>query len=107
MAVFQELKFRSKQVILPVVGACVLGYFSYHAVQGDRGFLAFGRLTQEVQEAKHTLAMLQAERRQIEQRTARLRGDSLDLDLLEERVRASFNHAYSDELIIFLPEKSD
>ena len=103
MAVIQELRRRSKQVVFPVIGACVLGYFTYHTVQGDRGLLAYGRLSQEVTRAKATLDSLQTRRETFERRTDLLRNDSLDLDMLEERARQTFDLVHPDDLIVFLP----
>ena len=107
MAVIQELRRRSKQVVFPVIGACVLGYFTYHTVQGDRGLLAYGRLNQEVSRAKNTLDSLQRERAKLERRTDLLRGDSLDLDMLEERVRQTFDLVHTDDLVVFLPAEKN
>ncbi|RVU39350.1 septum formation initiator family protein [Hwanghaeella grinnelliae] len=107
MAVIQELRRRSKQVVFPVIGACVLGYFTYHTVQGDRGLLAYGRLNQEVTRAKATLDSLQRERESLERRTDLLRNESLDLDMLEERARQSFDLVHQNDLVIFLPAKSN
>lgn len=105
MAVIQELRRRSKQVVLPVIGACVLGYFTYHTVQGDRGLLAYGRLNQEVTRAQATLDTLRQQREKVERRTDLLRSDSLDLDMLEERARQSFDLVHPDDLVVFLPTK--
>lgn len=107
MAVIQELRRRSKQVVLPVIGACVLGYFTYHTVQGDRGLLAYGRLSQEVSRAEATLDSLQQRREILERRTDLLRNDSLDLDMLEERARQTFDLVHPDDLVIFLPAPKD
>lgn len=107
MAVIKELRRRSKQVVFPVIGACVLGYFTYHTVQGDRGLLAFGRLNQEVSRAKTTLDSLRQERERLERRTDLLRNDSLDLDMLEERARQTFNLVHPDDLVVFLPSEKD
>lgn len=107
MAVIQELRRRSKQVVLPVIGACVLGYFTYHTVQGDRGLLAYGRLNQEVTRAKNTLDSLQQDRAKLERRTDLLRNDSLDLDMLEERARQTFDLVHPDDLVVFLPARKN
>jgi cell division protein FtsB len=34
------LKRRIRPVLAPVIGASLFAYFSYHAIQGDRGILA-------------------------------------------------------------------
>ena len=104
MLILDELRRRSRQVVFPVVGACVLGYFSYHTVQGERGLLAFARLSQEVDRAEVTLDQLQSQRESVEHRVSLLRTDSLDLDLLEEQIRHMFNLGHPDDLVILTPE---
>lgn len=103
MAVLRELRRRSRQIVAPVLGACVIGYFAYHTVQGDRGLLAYMRLTGEVARAEVTLAEVRAERQTIERRVRLLHPDSLDLDMLEERARKLLHRVRDDELIIFTP----
>lgn len=100
MNVLHELRKRAPQVALPVIGACVAGYFAYHAVQGDRGIIAWLVLNQQIREAQQVEAELAAERAVLEQRVALLRPDSLDPDMLAERARVMLNLAHSDELII-------
>ena len=107
MSILVELRRRSRQVVFPVVGACVLAYFSYHTVQGERGLLAYARLSQEVDRAQVALDNLRATRTTIERRTSLLRSESLDLDLLDERVRKTFNHLHPDDLMIMVPKQAD
>ena len=95
MFILDELRRRSRQVVFPVVGACVLAYFSYHTVQGDRGLLAFARLSQEVKRAEATLEDLRTQRLTVEHRAGLLRSNNLDLDLLDERVPRHLQSASS------------
>ena len=104
MFILDELRRRSRQVVFPVVGACVLAYFTYHTVQGDRGLLAFARLSQEVDRAEAALADLRSKREAIEHRTSLLRTDNLDLDLLEEQARGTFNLLHPNDLMVLSPK---
>lgn len=106
MAVLHEFRRRSRQVVAPVLGACVIGYFAYHTVQGDRGLLAYMRLSGEVERAKDTLAEARADRMQLERKVRLLHPDSLDLDMLEERARDVLNRVRDDEIVIFVPVES-
>ncbi|MEQ8604118.1 MAG: septum formation initiator family protein [Marivibrio sp.] len=103
MAVLQEFRRRSRQVVVPVLGACVIGYFAYHTVQGDRGLLSFMRLSSEVQRAETMLEEVRAERVTLERKVSLLRRESLDLDMLEERSRAVLNRVRDDEVVVFTP----
>ncbi len=100
MSLLRELRKRARQITLPVLGACVAGYFAYHAVQGDRGIIAWLVLNQEIRAAHAVAADLAVEQETLERRVALLRPDSLDPDLLEERARVMLNLAHDDELVI-------
>lgn len=101
MAIFDEIKRRARDVIGPVLGFCVVGYFAYHSVEGDRGLTAYVRLTEQLREARVQLGDVQDERKALERRVRLLRPDSLDPDLLDERVRQILNYSRPDEVVIF------
>lgn len=100
MSILHELRKRGRQITLPILGACVAGYFAYHAVQGDRGIIAWLVLNQQIREARTVQAELAAERATLEHRTDLLGPSGLDPDMLEERARRMLNLAHMDELII-------
>src|SRR5215510_9019228 len=97
----RDIKRRLAQVAWPMLGACVAGYFVYHAVQGDRGIVAWMQLNQQIRVAETELEKTDAERQEMEQRVALLSNSSLDLDMLEERARVMLNFAHPDDLVIF------
>ncbi len=104
MAVWREIKRRARDVVGPVLGFCIVGYFAYHSVEGDRGLTAFVRLSERIAEAQGQLGELRGERLAMERRVKHLRADSLDADLLEERARIILNYGRSDEIVIFEKE---
>ncbi len=101
MSLILELRRRGRQVIGPTFGALMVGYFLFHAVQGDRGILAWAALKQEVAEAGQTLEALAAARGEMETRVGLLRSDSLDRDLLDERARIVSGLVHSSEIVIY------
>ncbi len=100
MAIWFELKRRLKDVVGPVLGICVVGYFVYHSIEGERGILSLLRLSEEVQQARLNYDDLKREREALERRAGLLRSDHLDPDLLEERARAILNYVRPDEIVI-------
>lgn len=92
-----------RQVIGPVVGACVVGYFAYYAVQGDRGLMAMRHLQSEIAEAEAILREVEADRERMERRARLLRADNLDRDMLEERARALLNLGHARDVVVTLP----
>jgi cell division protein FtsB len=103
MQVSRDFSRRLKSLAAQLLGACVAGYFIYHAVQGDRGILAWLRVNQQLEAAQVELAKSATDRAAREQRVALLNNSSLDLDMLEERARVMLNFSDPDDVVIFLP----
>ena len=102
MVVLREIKRRARQIVLPVLGTCVVVYFIYHTIQGDRGLRAYVNLRKEVEVATSTLSVLNAERVILERHVRLLHPNSLDRDMLEERARAILNAVHNDDVVILI-----
>jgi cell division protein FtsB len=100
MAIWRELKRRARDVIGPVLGFCVVGYFVYHSIEGERGLTAYVRLVERLADARAQLEEVQVERQALERRVKLLRTDNLDPDMLDERARTILNYSRPDEIII-------
>src|SRR5437868_66666 len=100
MTLLAELRRRARFVAGPIFGLAVIGYFSYHLVQGDRGLIAWMQLTQQIREAKVAAEKVRGEREALDNRVARLRPEHLDPDLLDERARATLNVVGPNEVVI-------
>ena len=79
------------------------GYFAYHLVEGDRGLIAWLRLSRELRVATAHLEAVRGQRVPLELKVSNLRPEHLDLDLLDERVRATLNLVSPDEIVIMQP----
>ena len=106
MGIWRELKRRAGDVLGPVLGFCIVGYFVYHSIEGDRGLTAYVRLVEQLADARAQLAELQADRQAIEHRVSLLRTDHLDPDMLDERARVILNYSRPDEVIIPEPGRA-
>ncbi len=82
-------------------------YFLYHAIQGDRGFLAWLSLNKDLEQAKLAAVEVEAQRERLERRVGRLQPEHLDPDLLDERARALLNLGRHDEVGIVRPRLKD
>jgi len=92
-----------RQALLPLAGFCLVSYFVYHTLQGDRGWFAMMRMKHEVRAAQVTLARLKEDRLELEHRTSLLHSNSLDPDLLEEKSRELLNYSRPNEIVIMTP----
>ncbi len=80
------------------IGLCAA--IAWDTVHGERGTLAQDAKRQEIAAARVRLARLNDERLVLENRVNSLRGETLDLDLLDERARKLLNQFGRDELVI-------
>jgi cell division protein FtsB len=103
MRLLREIRTRARQAAPQVLAACMVAYFAYHALHGDRGFYAWIMLKQERAQALATAETVAAERARLEHRVGLLRSEHLDPDLLEERAQATLNYGAPGDHIIFLP----
>ena len=94
----RDIKRRFTQALAPTLAIALMGYFIYHAIQGDRGLLAWIQLTQQLDIAKAELAAIKEARQQLEDKVGGLRPESLNRDLLEEQVRQFLGYSHPDEL---------
>jgi len=91
---------RPRDIIGPLLALCFMVYFLYHIFQGERGLLSWLRLQQKIIEDEKILLSLQSQRDTLEHKVYLLRPDSLDKDMLEERVRLLLNFGRADEVVI-------
>ena len=80
-----------------LAGVC---YFAYAAFQGDYGLMRRYQVEQQEVLLKAELEALVADREAMENKTARLGEDYLDLDLLDERARKVLGYVRDDEIVI-------
>ena len=102
MLVVNAIRQRSRVIIGPILGVSLVAYFAYHLVQGDRGLLAWVRLSQEIKAARTTLTELRADEEPKAHRVGEFR-DKIDRDLLDEEARANLNLGAPNEITIFNP----
>ena len=105
MALVKEIRIRARQVVPLVLAVCTLAYLAYHALHGDRGFLAWLILKQDLAEAELLRDDLQRQRMALAHRVGLLRPDSLDPDMLEERARMLLNYGHRDDRVILLERR--
>jgi cell division protein FtsB len=103
MILLRELRKRARVVVGPMFGIALTGYFAYNLVEGDRGFIAWTRLTQEMHAEDARLGALRAERAALKRKVSDLTPNHLDPDLLDERVRAILNLVAPNERVIMKP----
>ncbi len=100
MALTHQIWRRVRPVIPQALTVCVLAYFAYHIVEGERGITAWKQLTGELVEARRERSEVAARRATLEHRVELLRPDGLDPDLLEEQARSLLNMGRPTDRVI-------
>jgi cell division protein FtsB len=77
----------------------LIGYFGVNAYTGNHGLKAKEALDLQIRELTVERDALKAERLVWERRLSLLRAESLDPDLLDERVRAQLDYAHPHDLV--------
>ncbi|MEI6557517.1 MAG: septum formation initiator family protein [Rhodospirillaceae bacterium] len=85
----------------------IIIYFAYFAIYGERGLMAMHQVQSEVDLAKVQLVQVHQERARLENRSALLRPDNLDADMLDERARLMLNYSHPDDVIIMMPRGAE
>ena len=80
------------------LGAAIM-YLGAHAVTGRQGLVAYVDLQAQERTLESRLDAVEAERLQLEARAARMRGETLDLDYLDERARVTLAAGDSEEIV--------
>jgi cell division protein FtsB len=103
MIVLHEMRRRARLLVGPVFGIAATGYFVYHTFEGDRGLRAGRDITQQLYQAKQTLAATEVERDALAHKVAGLDPSHVDPDLLDEQIRSTLDLVGPNEIIILHP----
>ena len=100
MRLIEHIRFRMRQAVAPAVMLTLIAYFAYHTVSGNYGLLALRDLDREYEALKQEADTAARDRARIEARTARLRRDNLDPELLDQQARAMLGFSRRDEMVV-------
>jgi len=104
MKFISEARSRARHAIGPILGAALIVYIAYHALQGERGLITYWQLVHQVEQAKIVSADMNLAQQKIANRVALLSSASIDRDMLDERARYMLGYSQPGEIIILLDE---
>lgn len=104
MVVFQSQKPYLGRILRPVLLCVALSYLGFNALNGNHGIYALLREQHKLQSQQEALVKIEAERQDKEHHVMLLSDNSLDLDLLDERVRSVLGYTDKEEYI-YIPAK--
>ena len=88
--------------IAPLATLVILGYFGFHAFNGQYGIRANLVMQQRMQEMEAQLANLTVRRSVLEDRVALLREGSMEKDMVDQYARSQLNMLREDEVVLFI-----
>ena len=87
MSLVKEIRRRGRHIAGSIFGALLFFYFVLHAIQGDRGLLAWLKIRHQITKASVEYSNSEKLIKIWQQRIEMLNDKDIDSDLLEERVR--------------------
>ena len=78
----------------------ILGYFGFHAFNGDYGIRAHLAITKRIEVLETQLKARTAIRERLEKRVAMLREGGMERDIVDEYARRQLNLVREDEVVI-------
>jgi cell division protein FtsB len=95
----RDLRRRASVFLWPSLSACVLAYFFYHLIQGDRGILAWQKLEAQLALQEKELAHLEDSHERLDKKVQLLRSHVCP-DLLDEQAKTILGYAHPNDRII-------
>lgn len=83
-----------------IIGLLLCAYFSYHIMHGNRSLAKLHSLEIKITSAQAQASDLEAEQEVLKQKVTMMRPQTLDKDLLEERIRVVLGYTQNDDLVI-------
>lgn len=96
-----------KLILLTILLSCLLAYFVYHTIYGNRGLLADYELEKQINTSNEALNELRSKRIELEHNVKLLRPQSLDKDMLDEQARRVLGAAKKNEEVFINLENNN
>ena len=105
MTRFAQRPTHLRQSLWMLTGLFLCVYFGYHLMAGERSYLRYTLLQNDIRIEEQKLDALRAKHDTLETRVAAMRPGQISPDLLEEQARGILGYVKPDEYMIF-PQKN-
>ena len=102
MAVRRRKKRSFTRFIAPLATMMILGYFGFHAFNGQYGIRAQLAMELRMAELEKKLSARTAIRNELEARVALLNDGTMEKDMVDQYVRSQLNMAREDEVVLLI-----
>ena len=93
-----------RSMLLWIFCLLIIGYFTYHLLQGERGVISMLRLERQITHSDQQLQSLRQEREALEKHVQLLHPNHVDPDMLDEQARRSLGYAGRNEVMVLVPQ---
>lgn len=100
MMLGRVLNCLARATLAPLIFCAITAYFSWNAIHGAHGLVAYAQREVQLKQAEADLAAAKTERDKWEVQVSGLRSNHLDLDTLDERARTVLNLAQPNEIVV-------
>lgn len=100
MAQLTKLRMLFAGALGPAIAVLMLAVLLSYAILGSNGILAWSGYTQQLQDSRSELKIVQAQRARLANRVSLLNPKHVDPDMADELIRRELNVAHPDEIIV-------
>lgn len=93
-----------KRFITTLILLALVGYFIFHAMQGNHGLRSRVGLKKQLGNLENELSLLREKRKKLEHDIQLLHAQKIDPDMLDEQARKLLNLAHPSDVVIMLPK---
>lgn len=104
MRIWRAIKRAVRAAVPPTFFLCLVAYFAYNSLHGERGLEAIAQRRQVLASIQAEQSRAESDRAAWEHKVLGLKGPvDIDPDLLDERARAIQNLADPSDIVVYLP----
>ncbi|MFN7663055.1 MAG: FtsB family cell division protein [Alphaproteobacteria bacterium] len=96
----RQYRYYFKKFFLPGFSLILFIYFFVHILSGAHGWFSWRSLERELEESRKVLEVLEDEEQRLQNKVKRMRPESLDQDLLDEKAREMLNVADEKDMVV-------
>ena len=96
----RQYRYYFKKFFLPAFSSVLFIYFLVHILSGNHGWFSWRSLEAELEESHKVLAVLEEEEQKLQNKVKRMRPETLDRDLLDEKAREMLNVADEQDMVV-------
>ncbi|MFC1659672.1 septum formation initiator family protein [Pseudomonadota bacterium] len=96
-----KIKKNKNLIFFCIISLCIILYFTYHTFSGKYGLISYLYQAQYLEDKKIILNKVETEFENKQNKVSKLKTNSIDMDLLDEKSREILGTSKTNEIIIY------